>query len=101
MAGTRRQFTAEFKAKVVLQVISGEKTASELCRAYKLNPTMLNRWRTEFIEQASSVFEQGGTSQGNQQQIAELECLVGPLTMQLEIAKKASNYLNLGRNGRS
>jgi transposase len=59
MAGTRRQFTAEFKVNVVLHVISGEKTASELCRAHKLNLTMLNRWRAEFIEQASSVFEQG------------------------------------------
>jgi transposase-like protein len=29
MAGTRRQFTTEFKAKVVLQLVSGEKTASE------------------------------------------------------------------------
>jgi transposase len=101
MAGTRRQFTAEFKAKVVLQVISGEKTASELCRAHKLNPNTLNRWRTEFLNQASSVFEPGGTEQGEQQRIAELERLVGQLTMQLEIAKKASSYLSQERNGRS
>ncbi|MBD2156992.1 transposase, partial [Leptolyngbya sp. FACHB-16] len=36
MAANRRQYTAEFKAKVVLQVLSGEKTASDLCRAHKL-----------------------------------------------------------------
>jgi transposase-like protein len=101
MAGTRRQFTAEFKAKVVLQLVSGEKTASDLCRTHKLNPNMLNRWRTEFVEQASSVFEKGGAGQGDQQRIAELERLVGQLTMQLEIAKKASSYLSPERNGRS
>lgn len=101
MAGTRRQFTAEFKAKVVLQLVSGEKTASELCRAHKLNPNVLNRWRSEFVEQASSIFEKGGAHQGDQQRIAELERLVGQLTMQLEIAKKASSYWRSDRNGRS
>lgn len=101
MAGTRRQFTAEFKAKVVLQLVSGEKTASELCRTHKLNPNVLNRWRSEFVEQASSIFEKGGTDQDDQQRIAELERLVGQLTMQLEIAKKASGYWRSDRNGRS
>jgi transposase len=100
MAGARRQYTAEFKAKVVLQLVGGEKTSSELCRAHKLNPNVLNRWRKEFLEQASSIFERGETNQGEQQRIAELERLVGQLTMQLEIAKKASSYLSPGQNGR-
>lgn len=100
MAGSRRQYTAEFKTKVVLQLVSGEKTASELCRAHKLNPNVVNRWRKEFLEQASSIFERGEASQGEQQRIAELERLVGQLTMQLEIAKKASNYLSRDKNGR-
>jgi transposase-like protein len=101
MAGTRRQHSAEFKAKVVLQVLSGEKTASETCRTHKLNVNVLNRWRKEFVEQASSIFERGGVAQADEQRIAELERLVGQLTMQLEIAKKASSYLSPDRNGRS
>ncbi|NJN58493.1 MAG: transposase [Leptolyngbyaceae cyanobacterium SL_5_9] len=32
---------------------------SELCRAHKLNPNVLNRWRKEFLEQAASIFERG------------------------------------------
>ncbi|MEP0914298.1 transposase, partial [Leptolyngbya sp. GB1-A1] len=36
MTANRRQYTAEFKAKVILQVLSGEKTPSDLCRAHKL-----------------------------------------------------------------
>jgi transposase-like protein len=54
MAANRRQYTAEFKAKVVLQVLSGEKTASDLCRAHKLNSNVLNRWRKEFPSIQSS-----------------------------------------------
>jgi transposase len=43
MATNRRQYTAEFKAKVVLQVLTGEKTSSEICRIHKLNVNALNR----------------------------------------------------------
>ncbi len=100
MTVNRRQYTAEFKAKLVLQVLSGEKTASELCRAHKLNPNVLNRWRKEFLEQAPSIFERGEAGSEHEQKIAELERLVGQLTGQLEIAKKASSYLNPDRNGR-
>jgi transposase len=100
MAANRRQYTAEFKAKVVLQVLTGEKTTSEICRTHKLNANVLNRWRKEFIEQAVSIFEGDETDSEAEQKIAELEQLVGQLTMQLEIAKKASNYLNLDKNGR-
>jgi transposase-like protein len=101
MSGKRRQHTAEFKSKLVLQVLSGEKTASELCRQHKLNPNLLNRWRNEFVERASTVFESGSEKAEEAQQIAELERLVGQLTVQLEIAKKASSDWTPDRNGKS
>ncbi len=101
MAANRRQYSAEFKAKVVLQVLSGEKTSSDICRTHKLNANVLHRWRKEFLEQAASIFERGGTNSEEQQKIAELERMIGQLTVQLEIAKKASSYLNPDRNGRS
>ncbi|AFY78042.1 transposase [Pleurocapsa sp. PCC 7327] len=88
MTVNRRQYTAEFKAKVVLQLLSGEKTPRALCRAHKLNPNVLNRWRQEFLEQAPSIFERGEVGSEQEQKIAELERLVGQLTVQLESAKK-------------
>jgi transposase-like protein len=100
MTANRRQYSAEFKAKLVLQVLCGEKTASELCRTHKLNANVLNRWRKEFLDHAASIFERGAVDSAAEQKIAELERLVGQLTMQMEIAKKASNYLNPDRNGR-
>jgi transposase len=87
MAG-RRQYNAEFKAKVVLEVLSSEKTPSEVCRAHKLNINVLNRWRKELVEQASTIFERIEMRSEDQQRIAELERLVGQMTMQLEVAKK-------------
>ncbi len=38
----RRRFTAEFKAQVVLDLLSGAKSAAEICRQHQLNPRLLS-----------------------------------------------------------
>lgn len=98
----RRKFTAAFKSQVVLQVLSGEKTVAEACREYALTAPMVNDWKARFLAAASQVFEKGTPDSGEQERIAELEQMVGKLTMQLEIAKKASGLLAgiPGRNGK-
>ncbi len=98
----RRRFTAEFKAQVVLDVLSGSKSAAEVCREHQLNAQVLSRWKTELVERAPLVFEQDQLHSQEQERIAELERAVGRLTMQLEIAKKASMLLSSpsSRNGR-
>jgi len=88
MSGNRRQYTAEFKTKVVLQVLMGEKTSAEICRSHKLHASVLNRWRKEILENATTIFEVDSAHEADQHRIADLERLVGQLTMKLEIAKK-------------
>ena len=97
----RRKFTAEFKAQLVLDLVSGAKSAAELCREHQLNPQLLARWKTEFLERAPLLFQQEAMQSQEQERIAELERVVGRLTMQLEIAKKASAILSSqpNRNG--
>lgn len=53
---TRRQFTAEFKAQRVLEVLSGRKTAAAVCREYQLKPDLLTRWKAYFVTHAVGVF---------------------------------------------
>jgi transposase len=93
MARTRRTFTSEFKAKVVLQLISGEKSLAEICRKQKLNQQMVSRWKTEFLQNAPSIFERKKGYSEEKQRIAELERILGRKTMELEIAKKAYSIL--------
>jgi len=97
----RRKFTAEYKAQVVLDLVSGAKSAAELCREHQLNPQLLARWKAEFLEKAPLLFKQEAMQSQEQERIAELERVVGLLTMQLEIAKKASAILGSqpNRNG--
>ena len=52
----RRQFTAEFKTRVVLELLKEEKQLGELAAEYELCPNQLRNWRKEFLENAPKVF---------------------------------------------
>lgn len=97
-----RKFSAEFKAEQVLALLAGSKTAAEICREHDLKPPVLSSWKAEFLAKAPSVFQSAEQRSTEEVRIAELERLVGRLTMQLEIAKKASLLLrhDLPSNGR-
>jgi len=85
----RRKFSAEFKAKVVLEMISGEKGLMEASREYEIKDSVLSRWKQEFLERAPQVFEQGSKPvDPKEKEIEELERMVGRLAVQLDIAKK-------------
>ena len=52
-----KTYTSEFKAKVVIEVLQGEKSLSEIAAQYNLNPNMVRNWKSEFLENASTIFE--------------------------------------------
>src|SRR6266545_8132630 len=93
MARRRRTFSAEFKAEIVLELISGEKGMTEASREYNIKDTVLARWKQEFVAKAAELFEPAQEIQERDRRIAELERMVGRLTMQLELSKKV---LSLG-----
>jgi transposase-like protein len=99
MASRRRKFTPQFKARVVLEVLTGAKRPAQACREYGISESVLSRWRKTFLEGASQAFVQGEAHNRCEERIAELERLVGRLTMELEIAKKASLLLDSPREG--
>jgi len=98
----RRIFTAKFKTQVVLDVLSGVKSTAEACREYNLQSQVLNRWKAQFLDQAHTIFETDAQQNQEQHRLAELEQMVGRLTMELEAAKKVSAFLTspLRPNGR-
>jgi putative transposase len=97
-----RRFTPELKARVVLELISGATSLAEACRQYNLKPQTVSRWKVEFLEKAPQLFQTREQSSQERARIAELERMIGRLTLELEIAKKASAILNgtLGRSER-
>ena len=87
------------KAQVVISILSGEKSAGEICREHNLHPNVVTRWKTEFVESAASIFEKDNRHSEEEGRIAELERMIGRLTMENEVLKKASGLLSLsGKN---
>lgn len=97
-----RTFKPEFKARVILQLLAGEKSAAQICRQHRLSDQLLANWKKQFLENADSIFDRVRGASVEQERIAELERMVGRLTMELEAAKKASLLLTprSQRNGR-
>jgi|SRR5688572_18313995 len=93
----RRKFSAELKAEMVLAVLTGEKSQAEICREHELSAQQFGNWKRQFLENAGQAFKPSANENDNEQ-IAELERMVGRLTMQLEIAKKASSILTSASN---
>ena len=91
----RRKFTAQFKAEVVLEALRGESSQAELCRRYNLSETQISTWKQQGIEILMSGFAtQNKQSNESAKRIAELERLVGRLTLDAEIQKKAMTLLS-------
>lgn len=98
----RRRFTPEFKAQVVLEVLTGVQSPAEACRRHALSPHLLTTWKTTFLERAYTLFQGDERHDEDQARIAELEQLLGRATRQIEVLKKASTLLDAAsiRNGR-
>ena len=93
----KRQFTAEYKAKIVLEVLAEEKPISEIASRENLSRTQVQNWKREFIENAARVFAQNKLEKEAAQQIrerqereGELMKKVGQLTIENDWLKKKS-----------
>ena len=91
----RRRFTPKFKAEVVLEALHGESSQAELCRRHNLSENQVSTWKRQLLENVETFFESADKpSSESTERIAQLEQLVGRLTLALEIQKKASTLLD-------
>jgi len=88
MSKSPRTYTPDFKVRVVLELISGKKNVSEASREYGIKDSVISRWRQEFLERAPQLFAQPDKGDVQAERIAELERMLGRLTVQVEMAKK-------------
>jgi Transposase and inactivated derivatives len=55
----RKQHSAEFKARVAMAALSGEKTLAELSAEFGVHPTMISNWKQELVKRAGELFARG------------------------------------------
>ena len=90
----RRNFSPEFKSRVVLEMLTEQKSAAQASREYGIKDSVLSRWKQEFIERSATLFETGKSKDTRDERIAELERMIGRLAMELEMSKKVSRFMN-------
>ena len=95
MSNKRREFTPEFKLQCVLDLLSGRLRPVQICREHNISDSLLARWRQQFTENAVKIFE-SEQKRNNiaDQRIAELERLVGQMTLEAAASKKLYSYFN-------
>lgn len=90
----RKTYSPRFKAQVVLESLRGDKSQAAICREHNISADLLCRWRQQFVENTPRVFTDAARQATEQGRIAELERLVGQLTLELTAAKKLSALLS-------
>jgi len=87
----RRKFTAEFKAKVALEALVGDKTLAELAARHNVHPNMITGWKRQAKENLPALFNgtKTGTDPEQEKKIAMLERKVGQLAVENDFLTKA------------
>jgi transposase len=88
----RRRFTREFKLEVVKEVEAG-KSVAQAAREHQIHPHLITRWRSETARYADKSFAGNGNRYKDEARVAELERMVGRLTMENEFLKKVLSRL--------
>lgn len=104
MGKQRRSFSAQFKLETVLEGLRGEKSIAQICRERNIKDSLYYKWREQFELQAAAIFAEARPDRRYAEQearIAELERILGRLTVENEVLKKAQSWRDghLRRNG--
>ena len=82
-------------------MLRGEQTVAELCRQYDITESLAYKWRDQFLEHAPDIFkdhrQKDQAAADKEVRIAELERLVGRLTLDKEILEKAEDWVKKQR----
>ena len=73
MSTKRKVYSADFKAKLVLKVLEGEKTLNEIASEYEILPKNLQNWKKQFLENMSLAFDKSTVVKEYKTEIEELQ----------------------------
>ena len=97
MARQRKRHSAEFKAKVALAALKGDKTVNELAAQFEVHPTLIHGWKKTLLDDAHDLFAKADKGQppavDHEALQAQLYAEIGRLKMELDWVKKKSTGL--------
>ena len=80
----RRRFTADFKAKVALEALRGDKTIQEIATRHKVHPNQVSTWKRQAVEGLGEVFSNGSdhARRDHESEVHDLHAKIGQLTVE-------------------
>ena len=96
MSGPRKQFSSEFKVRVALEAIKGQKTANEIASEYGVHPTQIAQWKKQALDGLPTIFSARANEQQKSEEalIATLYQQIGQLKVQVDWLEKKSKLLH-------
>ena len=87
---TRRRFSAEFKARVALEALRGDKTVQELAAKHEVHPNQVSAWKRQALDGLSEVFSNGADRerQDHEEAIRDLHAKIGQLTVERDFLSR-------------
>ena len=91
----RRRHSADFKAKIALEAIQGQRTANEISSAYGVHPVQVAQWKKQALDELAQVFvdRRAKAAQDEHTLRAELYQQIGQLKVELDWVKKKAGVL--------
>lgn len=86
----RRNHDADFKARVALEAVKGERTVSELAAEYGVHPTMIHQWKKSLLDGAADIFERGSkkSAEVDEETVRSLHAKIGELAVANEFLSR-------------
>ena len=80
---TRRRFTAEFKARVALAALRGDRTIQEIATRHKVHPNQVSSGKRQAVEGLGAVFSNGPgkARMDHDDEVRDLHAKIGELTV--------------------
>ena len=88
MATTRRHYSGEFKAKVALAAMRGERTINELAGEHGVHPAQSMQWKKIAQEELPGICTQRRNGKEDEELKAALYQQIGQLKVELDWVKK-------------
>jgi transposase-like protein len=92
----RKTYTTEFKVKIALEAIKGQRTISEIASHYGVHPNMVTQWKKQVIESLPDVFSTRRERVAEDQESlkAQLYQQIGQLKVELDWVKKKAGLFD-------